>query len=274
MTDTGDPNAAHPPGGRRSHIGAGDDGDRATRAARLDSARRGIRARLHDVTQGVEASQPASPAVDRAMDDARLMEALGRGDVESLEALYDRYSALVFSVSLRVLHDAQLAEDVTQEVFLRLWRQPASFDPERGRFISWVMSVTRNRALDELRRVSRRSRSEDPDSEGSPIAGVATSDRLDDPVLGAELAEQREAVRAAMTRLPPEQRRAIELAYFSGLTQVEIASVTGDPLGTVKTRIRLGMRKLRENLAAYVSTGEPLPSAGEPPEDREDQGTP
>ncbi len=200
------------------------------------------------------------------------MEALGRGDIQSLESLYDRYSALVFSVSLRVLHDAHLAEDVTQEVFLRLWRQPASFDPDRGRFISWLMSVTRNRALDELRRLSRRSRSEDVESDDHPIAAVPSSDRLDDPVLGAELAEQREAVRAAMTRLPPEQRRAIELAYFSGLTQVEIADVTGDPLGTVKTRIRLGMRKLRETLAEFMDSDRP-PNAGRPAK-REDHGAP
>ncbi|MCK9495830.1 MAG: sigma-70 family RNA polymerase sigma factor [Dehalococcoidia bacterium] len=188
------------------------------------------------------------------MDDAELMEALGRGEIQALERLYDRYSALVFSVSLRVLHDAQLAEDVVQEVFLRLWRQPASFDPGRGRFISWLMSVTRNRALDELRRVSRRNRSEDQEEdESNPLDGVASADRMDDPALGAELREQREAVRAAMTRLPPEQRRAIELAYFSGLTQAEISDVTGDPLGTVKTRIRLGMRKLRDALDEFVN---------------------
>jgi len=188
------------------------------------------------------------------VDDAELMEALGRGEIQALERLYDRYSALVFSVSLRVLHDAQLAEDVVQEVFLRLWRQPASFDPGRGRFISWLMSVTRNRALDELRRVSRRNRSEDQEEdESNPLDGVASADRLDDPALGAELREQREAVRAAMTRLPPEQRRAIELAYFSGLTQAEISDVTGDPLGTVKTRIRLGMRKLRDALDEFVN---------------------
>jgi len=188
------------------------------------------------------------------VDDAELMEALGRGEIQALERLYDRYSALVFSVSLRVLHDAQLAEDVVQEVFLRLWRQPASFDPGRGRFISWLMSVTRNRALDELRRVSRRNRSEDQEEdESNPLDGVASADRMDDPALGAELREQREAVRAAMTRLPPEQRRAIELAYFSGLTQAEISDVTGDPLGTVKTRIRLGMRKLRDALDEFVN---------------------
>lgn len=183
------------------------------------------------------------------------MEALGRGDLDALDALYERYSALVFSVSLRVLHDTHLAEDVVQEVYLRLWRQPASYDPERGRFISWLMSVTRNRALDELRRVSRRFRAERQDED--PMRDVPTNDRGDDPQLGVMLSEQREAVRAAMTRLPPAQREVIELAYFGGLTQVEIADLTGDPLGTVKTRIRLGMRKLKEALTEYVDvTGE------------------
>ena len=188
------------------------------------------------------------------------MAALATGDIAALELLYDRYSTLVFSVSLRVLHDTQLAEDVVQEVFLRLWRQPASFDPGRGRFISWLMSVTRNRALDELRRVSRRNRSEDADEDdSSPLDTLATTDRMDDPALGVELQEQRDAVRMAMTRLPPEQRRAIELAYFSGLTQAEISDVTGDPLGTVKTRIRLGMRKLRDSLTEFMAAdgGEP-----------------
>ena len=186
------------------------------------------------------------------MDDAALMEALERGDVGALEAVYDRYSSLVFSVSIRVLRDPQLAEDVTQEVFLRLWRQPASFDPARGRFISWLMSVTRNRALDEVRRRSRRVRAEEPEDETRPIEALPSTDRMDDPALGVELREQREVVQAAMTRLPPEQRRVIELAYFSGLTQTEIADVTGEPLGTVKTRIRLGMRKLREALGPLV----------------------
>jgi RNA polymerase sigma-70 factor, ECF subfamily len=210
--------------------------------------RAGIRPTLRDVTRsdGVV----LDPAMLRAQDDAALMDALGNGDIQALESLYDRYSALVFSVSHRVLHDSHLAEDVVQEVFLRLWRQPTSFDPSRGRFISWLMSVTRNRALDELRKVTRRSRSEDQDDD--PVADLATGDRFDDPVLGAVLAEQRVAVRAAMTRLPPEQRRVIELAYFSGLTQLEIAAATGDPLGTVKTRIRLGMRKLREALTDFI----------------------
>ena len=211
-----------------------------------------IRSSLQNVSTDSTTSSPPSSRDDRAVDDAVLMKSLGRAEIAALEQLYDRYSTLVFSVSLRILHDVQLAEDVTQEVFLRLWRQPASFDPARGRFISWLMSVTRNRALDELRRVSRRNRSEDQDVEGGPLGSLPTADRMDDPAVGAELGEQREAVRLAMTRLPPEQRQVIELAYFSGLTQTEIAELTGEPLGTVKTRIRLGMRKLREALMDFV----------------------
>lgn len=212
-----------------------------------------IRPALRDVTLSEGARRD-----ELRPDDAALMEAIAAEDVRALEALYDRYSALVFSVAYRVLHDSHLAQDVAQEVFLRLWRQPTSFDPERGRFASWLMSVTRNRALDELRRVTRRVRAEDQDED--PVADLASTDRLDDPALGAEIAEQRIAVRAAMTRLPPEQRRVIELAYFGGLTQVEIAERTGDALGTVKTRIRLAMRKLREALAEFVAEGRPFPA--------------
>lgn len=211
----------------------------------------GIRGRLRDVTRSgsgdrARASEP-TPADDQ------LMARMGRGEIVALELVYDRYSALVFSVSYRVLNDRQLAEDVVQEVFLRLWRRPSSYDPERGRFISWLMSVTRNRALDEQRRITRRRRVEYRDEE--PMYQLASRDAADDPQLGAELAERRQVVREAMTRLPPAQRRVLELAYFSGLTQVEIAERTGDPLGTVKTRVRLGMQKLREALSDVTSDG-------------------
>lgn len=218
-----------------------------------------IRPRLRDVSSSAgsadgEPAAPLAPAVSsttaREAEDVELMAELAAGSVYALERLYDRYSALVFSVSVRILRDSQLAEDVVQEVFLRLWRQPASFDPARGRFISWLMSVTRNRSLDEQRRITRRLRVEERDED--PVRDLPGGDRLDDPQVGLELSEQRAAVRAAMTRLPPAQREVIELAYFGGLTQIEIAERTGDPLGTVKTRIRLGMRKLRESLAEYL----------------------
>jgi RNA polymerase sigma-70 factor (ECF subfamily) len=179
--------------------------------------------------------------------DDDLMAGLIARRISALEQLYDRYSALVFSVSLRVLYDWQLAEDVTQEVFLRLWQRPESYDPSRGRLLSWLMSVTRNRAIDERRRLSRRLRSEDGED---PLLTLRDMDTRDDPVLGLALAETREVVRAAMQLLPPAQRQVVELAYFGGLTQTEIADKTGVPLGTVKTRVRLAMRKLRDALEA------------------------
>ncbi|MEZ4502867.1 MAG: sigma-70 family RNA polymerase sigma factor [Dehalococcoidia bacterium] len=174
------------------------------------------------------------------------MAGLAAGDIASLEALYDRYSGLVFSVSLRILLDRQLAEDVTQEVFLRLWRRPWAFQPDRGRFLSWLMSVTRNRAIDEQRRLSRRDQRE---RQGDDPAPELPDERVADPAVEVELAERRQAVREAMTQLPDRQREVLELAYFSGLSQTEIAARTGDALGTVKTRVRLGMQKLRTLLS-------------------------
>jgi len=187
----------------------------------------------------------------RAEEDAALVAALAVDEVTALEQLYERYSSLVFSIALRVLHDHTLAEDVTQEVFLRLWRQPASFDTERGRFISWISSVARNRALDELRKLTRRRGAEDQTE--AAVLDLPGDARGENPQEEVILAEERIRVRAAMAELPPAQRQVIELAYFSGLTQVEIAERTGDPLGTIKTRIRLGMGKLREALTDFVT---------------------
>ena len=186
------------------------------------------------------------------------MKQLRSGQIDALEQLYDRYSTLVYSVALRVLHDQGLAEDMTQEVFLRLWRRPRMYDPSRGRFVSWLMSVTRNRSIDEQRRRARRQREEDGD--GEAIEAVQSADRFDDPAAVAALDDERTAVRRAVEQLPPAQRRVIELAYFAGLTQAEIAEQTSTPIGTVKTRVRLAMRKLRDALDQM----RPL-SAGEAP---------
>lgn len=204
-----------------------------------------IQSGLRDVTRSDAGTSSRSNGERREIDqsDADLMAQLAQGEVDALEVLYDRYSTLVFSLGLRILRDPQLAEDVVQEVFIRLWRRPASYDPARGRFVSWLMSVSRNRALDEQRRVSRRMRAEETDDD--PAHELPTNDRFDDPQAGVLLDELRRRVREAMTRLPPAQRQVIELAYFGGLTQVEIAQRTGEPLGTVKTRVRLGMNKLR-----------------------------
>jgi RNA polymerase sigma-70 factor, ECF subfamily len=175
------------------------------------------------------------------------MAGLAAGDLNSLEALYDRYGSLVFSVGVRVLLDRQLAEDVTQEVFLRLWRRPWAYNPERGRFVSWLMSVSRNRAIDERRRLSRRGMAEETHDETFPE--LPDAGKFMDPLTEAVLADQRREVRSALDQLPVAQREVLELAYFAGLTQTEIAARTGDALGTVKTRVRLGMQKLRALLA-------------------------
>lgn len=210
---------------------------------------RAIRLPLRDVLSGDGSSASEGVGSEAAPADDELMAGLVEGDIAALEQLYDRYVTLVFSVGLRVLHDRQLAEDVAQEVFLRLWRRPQSYDPARGRFLSWLMSVTRNRAIDERRRLNRRAQAEDPsdDSDGQLPGG----DRLEDPQLAVHLGELRQAIRRALARLPAAQREVIQLAYFGGLTQTEIAERTDTPLGTVKTRVRLAMRKLREALDEF-----------------------
>jgi len=179
--------------------------------------------------------------------DEELMRRLFHKDRRAFEAIFDRYGDLVYSTALRVLRDAHLAQDVSQEIFVRLWRKPESYVAERGRFLTWLISVTRNRAVDEIRSRGRRLRHEtaSPEEQEREIpAGEAN-----DPALNAQLAEQARTVRAALTELPPEQRQVIELAYFGGLTQQEISDRLDQPLGTVKTRIRLGMQKLRAALA-------------------------
>jgi RNA polymerase sigma-70 factor, ECF subfamily len=175
--------------------------------------------------------------------DDRLVEALAGRDERALEALYNRYGDYVYSVCLRMVGDVQLAEDLSQEVFLRLWRRPDLYDMSRGRFLTWLLSVARNRAIDERRSRGRRFRFESPPSETSEemLAAAPTSEERDVAVVS----EERVVVQKALATLPPEQRLAIQLAYFGGYTQQEIAQGLHQPLGTVKTRIRLGLQKLR-----------------------------
>jgi RNA polymerase sigma-70 factor (ECF subfamily) len=179
--------------------------------------------------------------------DEELVAQLSHQDMEAFEALYDRYGNIVYSVTLRILGDVHAAEDVVQEVFLRVWRKPDHYDTARGRFLTWLLSVARNRAIDEQRSRGRRQRFE---VGSAPLDGEGPQgDEADDPALAALLADERSAVRRALVGLPPEQRSAIELAYYGGFTQQEIARALGEPLGTVKTRIRLGMQKMRAALA-------------------------
>ncbi|KKL22072.1 hypothetical protein LCGC14_2439100 [marine sediment metagenome] len=185
----------------------------------------------------------SAPVDHSDLHDEELVDRLSYGDVAALETLYDRYGDLVYSVALRVVRDAHLAQDISQETFLRLWTGPEKYVAQRGRFVTWLLAITRNRAVDEVRKRKRRSRYETASPEQQERE-VPASD-AHDPALAAQLADQRCAVSAALARLPREQRQAIELAYFGGLSNREMADLFGWPLGTVKTRIRLGVQKLR-----------------------------
>lgn len=191
----------------------------------------------------------ARPPLSASYDDIRdeeLMERVAHHDGAALEALYDRYGNLVYCTAKRILNDAHLAEDVSQEVFLRLWREPEKYAPEKGGFVNWLLSVTHNRAVDWLRTRQRRFRVEatSPEQQERELP----ADDAPDPALSAELSEQQRAVRAAVTALSPQQRQVIALAYFGGLTQSEMAQRLGQPLGTVKTRARAGIQTLRRAL--------------------------
>jgi RNA polymerase sigma-70 factor (ECF subfamily) len=178
--------------------------------------------------------------------DQALVLRVTRSDPDALNEIYGRYARSVYGLVYRILGDASAAEDVVQEVFLKLWRQPASYNPERGSLGSWLLGVGHNRAIDVLRR--RRTHQEHP----LPEAGEPeiVPDGFVDLADVASIKEASEAVRRALTHIPPEQRRVIEMAFFEGKTHVEIAEQLEEPLGTAKTRIRLGMRKLRSILEA------------------------
>lgn len=176
--------------------------------------------------------------VSNAKEEAALIERILAGDESAMGELYDRYSGVVYGIALRVLADTMAAEDVLQEVFLRLWRNPQAFNAERGRLAPWLAVIARHRAIDQLR---KRPREEDISE-----LPVSTGVNLEDEAAQKIAAEK---VREVLTQLPPEQRKLLEMAYFEGLTQSEIAGRTGEPLGTVKTRIRSGLLALRKAFA-------------------------
>lgn len=172
-------------------------------------------------------------------DDAALLRRVRRGEETAMAALFDRYSKVVYSVALRVLRDPAAAEDVLQEVFMQIWRNPDGFEATRGSLGGWLAVVSRNRSIDALRRKR-------------PV------DQIDDLALAsnynlaneAERDSMMEKARGIILHLPIEQRKTLEMAFFDGLTHTEIAEMTGDPLGTVKTRIRSALASLRKALTA------------------------
>jgi RNA polymerase sigma-70 factor, ECF subfamily len=183
----------------------------------------------------------------RQLPDEDLVQRMSQGDVAALEALYDRYARAVFSFAVRIVRDPRIAEEILQEAFMRSWQQAARFELSKGSFPSWLLSITHNLAIDELRKSQRRPQRADLVDISDVLRGeVDESASVEE---AAEANELRVEIRAAMDRLPGPQQRVIELAYFEGLTQREIAAFLDEPLGTIKTRMRLGMQKLKELLA-------------------------
>lgn len=183
-------------------------------------------------------------------DDAELVARVAEGDVEALGSLYDRYQRAIYSLCARVTRDAATAEEVTQEVFVRLWRGAGSFEPARGRVSAWLLRIAHNLALNEVRRRQSRPVIAYDADWSLETSSVADPDAQSDPAVAVWLREQADSIRRAMGSLPAPQRQAISMAFFDGLSQTEIAAATGDPLGTVKSRIRIGMRHLRDALVA------------------------
>lgn len=180
-----------------------------------------------------------SVAPNATTSDLTLVTAIRRGDQDAMAALYDRHSPIVYSVALRVLQDTGAAEDVLQDIFMQLWRNPGAFDASRGNMAAWLAVIARHRAIDALRRRRPENDIEDVIIFVEPdLAGEADRSRAMDKVRGA------------LQTMPSPQRSALEMAYFEGLTHVEIAEKTGEPLGTIKTRIRTGLLSLRKVFAA------------------------
>lgn len=171
--------------------------------------------------------------------DPELLARMAAGDDGALAELYDRHAPAALALAARVLGDRTEGEDVLQTVFLNLWKNAGRFDPARGSVLSWVLSSVRNASIDRIRRRQAHDRAvrEAP----APTGGTA-----------AKSSDTGRRAAALIDRLPPDQREAIEMAYFQGLTQSEIAQRLGQPLGTIKTRLRLGMMKLREGMAGQA----------------------
>jgi RNA polymerase sigma-70 factor, ECF subfamily len=188
----------------------------------------------------------SEPTEDRSEIDARLLQRMARGDRTAFSDLYDRFSRPLYSAALRILGDARETEDIVHDVFLTIWEKSAAFSAERGTAFAWAVTLTRNRAIDRLRLRQRR---------GELLGGSVPADLGYDESSGTTDAlvfkEQAQLVRSALAALPAEQKQAVELAFFGGLTQAQIAENLQQPLGTVKARIRRGLLKLRDALRPH-----------------------
>jgi RNA polymerase sigma-70 factor (ECF subfamily) len=186
--------------------------------------------------------------IDQGLE-TELLRQIGAGDPDSFEDLYGRFSGVLFSAALQILNDQRDAEDVLQDVFIQIWDKAKLYSPSRGKPLTWAMTLTRNKAIDRLRSSQRRFRLQDQvERESKATAQALSRDSADE----VEALEKSRIVRSAVLQLSKEQRQAIELTFFAGLTQNEIAEELSQPLGTVKARIRRGMLKLRNLIAARL----------------------
>ena len=184
-------------------------------------------------------------------DDAELVAQAARGDERAVGRLYDRYGAVLYAVAYRIVGQRADAEEVVLEAFAQAWREAPRFEAGRGSVAGWLTIIARSRALDLVRARSRRERVTASAAADRPETSPAMSEFRPDPAGALDHDERRRQVQHALTLLSPPQRQAIELAYFEGLSQSEIAERLQEPLGTVKTRVRLGMQKLRECLRPF-----------------------
>lgn len=178
-----------------------------------------------------------------------LLGAIARGDARAFETLYDRHASTVYALLLRILGNVDDAQEVLQETFVKAWSTASTFDPARGSEAAWLISIARSRGIDRLR--ARRLRGDRENDAGREISIHSSFVEKRTGADDAILSQQQRAVRGALAELPEAQRAALELAYFEGLSQSEIAERLGEPLGTVKTRMQLGMKKLRDRLREH-----------------------
>lgn len=188
------------------------------------------------------------------LDDEALLRLISFAKTEALGEFYDRYSRLVYSLSLFILNDPESAEEVTQDVFMRIWQKAETYRSEQAKVSTWLTSITRNRSIDVLRRQRARPEGHRVGLEDGVFEALIAAD-LPDPEEAVTGNLQAHKVRAAISTLPVEQRQALVMAYFGGYSHSEIAAALGEPLGTVKTRIRMGMQKLRSLLGEESPVG-------------------
>lgn len=206
---------------------------------------------------------PATPNDATRPTDEQLLAGLADGRLDALDLLYERHRTMAYSIALRITTDPAAAEDVVQEAFLGAWRHAARYEPGRGSARTWLLSIVHHRAIDAVRR--RRPTTELPaPDEGTPPPQLTIPDTWEE--VAGRL--DREAVQAALATLPAPQREVLELAYFAGLTQTEIAERVGVPLGTVKSRVRLALGGMRRAMVGDVALGGDGGALAEPEVDR------